>query len=239
MFESCVEIRKCFSEYLEGACSREAVLSVRYHLRTCAACAAELERRELMGSDLRSLPRPRPSPLTDLRLNVALSQARHSSMLESFRVRFENVLRPLLLPATGAVLAGLVCLGLTLECLFVPPARVDASTITTPARVESLAPLDFNFGTDGVVLLTHVNADGQATEYKVLSGTPSPDLKPQLDRLMYFSLFRPATRLGQPTDGQVVLSLRRITVRGRGAAAPARDESPSSSTAEPTERSSV
>ncbi len=239
MFESCVQIREKFSDYADGVCSRPAVLSIRYHLHHCVACAAEYERYQLVSADLRSLVRPKPSLLTDLRLDVALSQARNSRVWDILRLRFENVFRPLLLPATGAVLAGLICLGVTLECLIVPPARVDASTITTPARVESLAPLDFNTGTDGVVLVTHVNADGQATEYKVLSGTPSPDLKPELDRVMYFSVFRPATRLGEPTDGEVVLSLRSITVRGRESVSPAHADSPSSSAAYPAERSSV
>jgi len=238
MFESCVQIREQFSEYVDGACSRQVVLSIRYHLRHCVACAAEFESYETMRADLRSLPRPKPSPIIDLRLNVAVSQARNSNTLDILRLRFENAFRPLLLPATGAVLAGLICFGLTLECLIVPSTRVEASTITTPARIESLAPLDFNTGSDGVVLVTHVNADGQVVEYKVLSGTPSPELKPELDRVMYFSVFRPATREGRPTDSQLVLSLRRITVRGRESAAPSRDGSPGSPDP-PAERSSV
>jgi hypothetical protein len=110
--------------------------------------------------------------------------------------------------------------------------------INTPASIQALAPLDFNTGTDGVVLVTHVNADGQVVDYRVLSGETSPELKPQLDRLMYFSIFRPATRLGEPTDGQVVLNLRRITVRGRGAPSPAREGSGNSAGSLP-ERSSV
>ena len=235
MFESCVQIRERFSEYVDGACSRQGVLSIRYHLRHCVACAAEFESYETMRADLRSLPRPKPSPATDLRLNVAVSQARNSNAWDVLRLRFENAFRPLLLPATGAVLAGLICFGVTLECLIAPPTRVDASMISTPAHIESLAPLDVNIGSDGVVLVTHVNADGQVIEYKVLSGTPSPELKPELDRVMYFSVFRPATRLGKPTDSQLVLSLRRITVRGRESAAPSRETPPDA----PAERSSV
>ena len=48
------------------------------------------------------------------------------------------------------------------------------------------------------------NIDAHTTEW----------LKPELDRLMYFSVFRPATLLGKPTEGDAVLSLSRITVRG-------------------------
>jgi hypothetical protein len=36
----------------------------------------------------------------------------------------------------------------------------------------------------------------------------------RLDRMIYFSVYKPATMFGKPTDGEVVLSLRRITVRG-------------------------
>jgi hypothetical protein len=50
--------------------------------------------------------------------------------------------------------------------------------------------------------------------YRVLSGPSSPELIDRLDRIIYFSTFQPATMFGRPTDGQMVLSLRRITVRG-------------------------
>ncbi|HUI40527.1 MAG TPA: zf-HC2 domain-containing protein [Terriglobia bacterium] len=213
MFESCLEIRRQFSDFVDAECSSATRQSVRYHLNHCGACRLELERYRLLFGDLRSLPRRRLSALAELRFNVALSRARYSNVLGSLKVRLQNAVRPLVLPATGAVLAGLICLGLTLDWLIVPPARADASTVT-PARLESLAPLDLDTGREGLVLVTHVNAGGQVVDYKVVSGVPSPELKSELDRLMYFSVFRPATMLGEPTDAQVVLSLRRITVRG-------------------------
>ncbi|HEY6292011.1 MAG TPA: zf-HC2 domain-containing protein [Terriglobia bacterium] len=229
MFESCLEIRRQFSDYVDDACSDAARHSIRYHLRTCAACDLELERYQLLRADLRSLPRPRVSESDQLRLNVALSRALHANTFEILRVHFENALRPLLLPASGAVLAGLLCLGLTLDWLIVPPPMPDASSVT-PAAVEALEPVDFNTGKDGLCLVGHVNADGRVVDYQVVSGKQSPELKSHLDHLMYFSVFRPATRLGKPTDGQVILSLRRITVRAWET--PPRDEngkSPASS----------
>ena len=66
-----------------------------------------------------------------------------------------------------------------------------------------------------MVLVTHIDAEGRVMDYKILSGQHSPELTYRLDRLMYFSQFHPATMFGRPTGGQVVLSLRRITVRGR------------------------
>ena len=221
MFESCLEIRRQFSEYVDEDCSDDARHSIRYHLRTCAGCELELDRYQLLRSDLRSLPRPRMSVAARLQLEVALSQARHPYTLANLGVRLENVLRPLLLPASGAVLAGVLCLGLTLDWLIIPPAARPEASLATPAAVEALEPVDFNTGKDGLCLITHVNADGRVVDYEVVSGNASPELKSHLDQLMYFSVFRPATRLGKPIDGQVILSLRRITVRGWE---PARDE---------------
>jgi Putative zinc-finger len=217
MFESCLEIRSHFSEYLDGVCSPDDRRSLRYHLQHCGACRRELDRYELIQSDLHALPRPRPSPFAQLRLNVALSRARHVQTLANLGVRLENALQPLLLPASGAVLAALLCLGLTLDCLILPRTTKPDVPLLTPPRLESLAPLDFNTGDMQLVLVTHVDAGGRVVDYRVLSGEQSPELKPELDRLMYFSVFRPATLLGKPTDGEAVLSFSRITVRGSGA----------------------
>jgi hypothetical protein len=80
--------------------------------------------------------------------------------------------------------------------------------------VRELAPFDFNTDDAPVVVVTRIDAGGRAMGYRVLSGESSPELLRQLDRVIYFSNFEPATRFGRPTDGQFVLSLRRITVRG-------------------------
>jgi hypothetical protein len=229
MFESCLEIRSHFSEYIDGVCSPDDRRSLRYHLQHCGACRLELDRYELIRSDLHGLPRPRPSAFAQLRLNVALSRARHVQTLTNLGVRLENGLQPLLLPASGAVLAGLLCLSLTFDWLIPPRASKPDVPLHTPPRLESLAPLDFNTGDMQLVVVTHVDADGRVVDYQVLSGEQSPELKPELDRLMYFSVFQPATLLGKPTAGQAVLSLSRITVRGSGAhpAEAARTPSPS------------
>jgi hypothetical protein len=227
MFESCLEIRRQFSEYIDlEACERATRLSVQYHLQNCGACERELERFRLLQADLNSLPRHRMSRFAELRLEVALSRARHADTLAGLRVKFENVFRPLLLPASGAVLAGLLCLGLTMDWLAVPPAARPDDSSATPARIESLVPVDINTGDNGLWVVTHVNSDGRVMDYKVVSGKESPEVKSQLDRLMYFSVFQPATRRGRRTDAQVVLALRRITVRASVASASEDDGRP-------------
>jgi len=216
MFESCVEIRHHFSDYLDDLCAPEARKSIRYHLSFCEVCQDQLDQMLSIREELRALPRPQVPPELALRLRVQMSRQLNRNFLAPLRVRLENTLKPLLIPATGGVLSAVICF-----CLFMGSAVVPASNtpdvtvqLVTPARVQTLAPMDFNAGDNSLVLVTQINAEGRAKGYRVLSGENSPELMHSLDRMIYFSIFQPATMFGKPTDGEVVLSLRRITVRG-------------------------
>jgi hypothetical protein len=216
MFETCLEIRNHFSDYLDDLCSLEARKSIRYHLTFCDACQEQLEQWQSIQEELRAIPRQQVPPEAALRLRVQTSKILHPTPLSERWLRFEDALRPFLLPATGGVLVAIICFCLIMGSQVVPMTNTPDVTVqvVTPARVQALAPIDFNTGDNGLVLVTDINAEGRATSYRVLSGQRSPEIMERLDRMIYFSIFRPATNFGRPTDGQVVLSLRRITVRG-------------------------
>ncbi len=212
MFESCLEVRQLFSDYVDGQCDREASAAVRFHLRYCEACRAALDSLQAVRAELKLLPHRRVPEDLALRLRVQLSQRLHRNLLERLRVRIENAIEPLLVPASTAVLTAVICFGVLMASGSPPRANTPdvPLQLATPPRVEALAPIDFNTGDQGLTLLTHIDASGRVLDYKVLSGQPSPGLA----QMMLFSLFHPATLFGKPTEGRIVLSLRRITVRG-------------------------
>lgn len=216
MFESCVEIRGNFSDYLDGQCDREAFRSVRFHLNYCVSCREELARWREMQAELQAMPRRQVPPHLALKLRVRLSQELHHNLLGSLTVRLENALQPLLLPASAGILTAVICFGIIMGSgAPVLSNSPDVPTqLVTPPRIETLWPLDFNTGDQPLILVTHIDASGRATDYQVLSGQHSPELTYRLNRMMCYSLFRPATMFGKPTNGRMVLSLRRITVRG-------------------------
>ena len=216
MFESCVEIRNHFSDYLDNLCTLEARKSIRYHLSFCDVCQDQLEQWNSVHEELRALPHRQVPPELALRLRVQMSQRLNGKPLADLLVRVENVLKPLLLPATGGVLTAVICFCLIMGSQVAPVSNgPDVMVqVLTPARVQELAPMDFITGDNGLVLVTQINAEGHVKSYRVLSGEGSPELMHQLDRMIYFSIFQPATMFGKPTDGEVVLSLRRITIRG-------------------------
>lgn len=216
MFESCVEIRGYFSDYLDGLCDRERLRSIRFHLLYCASCREELDRCRLIEDDLRAMPGRRVPSEVGLRLRVRMSQELHRNLLGRLWVRLENTLQPLLLPASGGVLAAVVCFGLIMGAHVVPATSMPdvPFQVSTPPRVREFAPINFTADEQSVVVVAGIDAGGRVLGYRVLSGPQSPELIGCLDRMIYFSLFDPATTSGRPTNGQVVLSLKRITVRG-------------------------
>lgn len=216
IFESCSEIRSFFSDYIDGVCPAETNHSIRYHLAHCVPCSTELERYQALQTGLHHLSRRQVNPRLALRLRVQVSQELHRHVFQRVLLRLENVFRPVLIPSVAGSVLALICIGLMLAAgtprvSNVPDVPLD---LVTPARVQELAPIDLDTGSQPLVLVTYVDAQGHVTSYKVISGQRSPGLMQRLDQMMYFSSFQPATVFGQPTNGQVVLSFRRITVRG-------------------------
>jgi len=216
MFETCVEIRRHFSDYLDDRCERESLRSIRFHLNYCASCREELEQLQAIQAELQALPRHRVPPELALSMRVHVSQRVHRNLLRQLWVRCENALQPLLIPASGGVLTAIIFFGLLMGWQVAPASNIPdvPLQIVTPPRVRELAPINFNDGDQAVVVLGQIDAAGRVVGYRVLSGPVTPELTRSLDRTIYFSLFYPATMFGRPTDGQVVLCLRRITVRG-------------------------
>jgi hypothetical protein len=215
MFETCVEVRGYFSDYLDNLCTPEARKSIRYHLSFCEVCREQLDQWQSIREELHTLPRRRVSPELALRLRVQMSQLLHRDIIRHLWVRLENALKPLLIPATGGLMIAVICFCLIMGSEAVPISGTPDVTVQfTPARVQTLAPMDFDAGDNSLLLVTEISAQGHVKGYQVLSGQESPELMQRLDRMVYFSHFLPATTFGKPTDGEVVLSLRRITVRG-------------------------
>jgi hypothetical protein len=216
MFEGCVEIRNHYSDYLDGLCDPQMLKSIRFHLSYCGSCRRELEVWQTMQVDLRGMARLQVPAELALRLRIEVSRGLHKKVFDRLRVWMDNVLEPMLLPASGGVLAAIICFCLIMGSLVVPASKTPDVPLgsPTPPAVLELAPIEFNTPDAPVIVVVPVDAGGRAMGYRVLSGATSPELLRQLDRVIYFSSFQPATWYGRPTHGQFVLSLRRITVRG-------------------------
>jgi hypothetical protein len=221
----CTETKNLLSSYLDGAVTGKQMRQVDEHLRGCGGCRQEytlLYETQRMVSSLGR--RPAPEHLA-LRLRVALSQEAARARRVSWaglQTRWQNTLDAFMVPATVGVLSAVLFFGLLIG-LFALPQPLEASENDVPtslytAPVLSFSPSEIGMATvnaESIVVEAYINQDGRVQNYRILSA-PSDvkDYLPQLNNMLIFTVFHPATEFGQPTGGKAVLSYSKINVKG-------------------------
>jgi hypothetical protein len=227
---NCHEAARHLPGYLDGAIEMPAESGLREHLMGCHECRDEAERYRLMSRAVANLtPVQVPSDLA-VKIRIQVSKATPWSMW-THRVRsraalvFSNILAPIAIPATGGVLTALGVFVLILQNMLVgvPMGAVAGvvandmpTNIVQPAYLETLGPMPAPTFDDGLTLETTVNRQGQAVNYRIISGPKDPDAQRQVDQLMLLSKFRPLLNDGLPADGGHVVLTFSPAIRVRG-----------------------
>jgi len=225
---NCDRARSLFSSYLDGAVPGRQMQAISQHLGECADCRAEYaawRRTQRLVSSLG--PKPAPPELA-LRLRVAISLAaaqRPQHRLQGLLVRMQNLANAFMLPATAGLVTAVIFFGVLIGFMAMPmqlsAARDDVPTLLyTPPRLQAL-PSELGLQSESaanlepVVVETLVDANGRVQDYRIISGpADARGLEPQLNNIMIFTTFQPATTFGVPTSGRAVLSFAKINVRG-------------------------
>ena len=223
---NCDRARSLFSSYLDGAVTGRQMQAVSQHLEECPACRAEYaawQRTQRLVSSLGQKPAP---PELALRVRVAISQAAaqgRQQRLQGILVRLQNVADAFMLPVTAGVISAVIFFGVLIGFMAMPmqlsAARDDVPTLLyTPPRLQTLPSglgLQAATNSEPVVVETLVDANGRVQDYRILSGpADARRLEPQLNNIMIFTTFQPATTFGVPTPGRAVLSFAKINVGG-------------------------
>jgi hypothetical protein len=225
---SCQTVRKSLSEFLDQRVAGEERIRVAEHLARCRECATYLDELSELRTGLKGLPvAPVPDRLrTELLVLASRERARWNSMRtlplalrawsQSIRFSMDNLMRPLALPFAGGVLSALFLFSMLVPTLgFRPSVGADVPIrIYTSAALLETTP--FGIGNDETVVELYIDDRGQAMDYSVQRGTLSPELQADLTKMMFFSRFTPATSFGQPTNGKVLVSFRRVHYVVRG-----------------------
>src|SRR5260370_33151453 len=183
---------------------------------------------------------PRNLPPADLavRIRVAAAQSvptqdlpgRWQKIRDRSELLLDNVFRPLTVPATGGFFSAILVFVLVLQ-MIVPGTTVRAVqndvalNLMRPAELVSLSDYPQAWAPEqnevelslphGLLLDVTVDAQGHMTDYQILSGPHSLELRRQLDQMLLFSRFSPMLSFGRPTaGGHVVLSFSAVRVRG-------------------------
>jgi len=225
---SCKRVQNSLSEFLDHRVAGDEWTRVAGHLAVCRECAAYLREFTELRDSLKSLPQPAVPERLSTQLQVLASHERarwnttktlplaFHNWAGNIKLAIDNLMRPLALPMAGGLASALLLFGLLVPTLgYRPNVLNDVPTrLSTSATLVEVSPLGIH-GDETVVEL-FVDAKGQATDYSVQRGSVSPEMQADLTKLMFFSRFTPATWFGQPTNGTVLVSFRRINYVVRG-----------------------
>jgi hypothetical protein len=229
---NCKSVRGALWDYSDCTLDPTDSLLVDMHIRECREC--ELHRAEVrsMRLGLKGLPEVGVSQMLSTRLRVMASRERSRLLLRrdlsarfrelkaTLRLMFDNLLRPIAVPAAGGLMASFLCFGAIVDNLHVhAPWENDPWSNDIPVGlftkvVMSDASPFFVDGRDIIVQLT-VDSNGTVTDFEVPQSNPVSDEElREIGNLVLFSSFTPATAFGQRVTGKILVSISHINVRG-------------------------
>jgi Putative zinc-finger len=222
---NCTETRLLLSLYLDGAVTGHQMHEIGGHLDGCSNCAAHYAALKQTQHAVAGLGRRQPPPELALRIRVALSHEiakQKRPLFQGVSVTLENALKSFMVPATAGALSAIIFFGL-LVGFFAMPQQLQARNSDVPTSLYTppeltLSPFGWQMSSidaDSVVVDVVVGADGRVQDYQLISApSDSSEIITQLNSMLIFTQFRPATSFGQPVAGRAVLSFSKISVKG-------------------------
>ena len=187
------------------------------HLYHCADCREEMEQFEQMGTALRELPTPAMPADLPFRVRLRLSQERSRQERPSWRWRLATQWGHLALPGATGLLSAKLLFGIFLPQVSAPVSARSYDTplaLRTPARLRGTGPIELATNTEELMVQVLVDQQGRVADYDIVAGNYTPkDLRDLRNRLL-FTIFDPATVFGRPQQETLLLSFRRVRVRG-------------------------
>jgi hypothetical protein len=203
--------------------------AVSEHISQCRGCELHSLDDKSLSTGLRHLPRMSVSPLLATRLRVIASREcarelyRHNFRLrfrEAFtrvRLRLDNLLRPVAMPATGGLLASFFCFATIVNALQIDRDHWGYEDIPigfqSEITIDELSP--FSYGGGDVMVQLSVDSKGQVTDFTTPAGAaPSHEEMQAIGNLVLYSTFTPAFRYGRPVASKRLFYIRHISIKG-------------------------
>jgi len=218
---SCENVQHLISSLIDRRVAGRQREEALAHLDACRACNAEYESLRIQRAALRRLAASPVPAMLEGRLRVLASHERARQLVrinwaarvENWRelaaLRLGNLMRPVALPVAGGLVSALLMFGLLIPSV----TYAHRSTIEPPSPVftdpdgqlvgEGEFPkLERAIGpalNGTVVVLLTIDDRGHVQDYTVTQGV----ITPEVQNLILFSHFTPATMFGKPTKGYV------------------------------------
>ena len=225
---NCRSVQNTLWDYAAGAVEEDERHGIAMHLEDCRDCDW-MYRAEVrsMRAGLKSLPAKTVPSMVSTKLAVIASRERSRAMLRrdlkarlselrsSAKLLFDNLLKPIAVPAAGGMLASLFCFVAIVDTLhYHPEWQADIPVgLFTQVTLNDLSPFSVE-GTDMIGVQLTVDPDGAVSDFELPQGKVSPEEMKEIGNLVLFSTFKPATAFGQPVTGKIRVDIRHINIRG-------------------------
>jgi Putative zinc-finger len=222
----CIKIRSLFSDYLDGAVNGKQMQQIAQHLDACHQCTGEFESLRSMQQSLAMLgPAKAPADLA-MKLRLAISHERadqKSSWIDSFSLRWDNAIRPLLFQVSAGFAGSVALVGGIMLLLGMVAAPEPVMANDEPLGAMTAPHYLYSAVSPGAIVTTHdsaiiveayVNDQGRVYDYNIVSGPEDAAVNSQVVNQLLLSVFEPARVFGAPVRGRVVLTFSGISVHG-------------------------
>jgi hypothetical protein len=220
----CWSVKRRSAEYIDGRLRAGEHSRVRAHLADCETCRFQIDEIRSVRLSLGRLPEPQIPASLRTRLRVTASRERQV-LLETrwsrlqrvwnrWKLRADELMRPLTLPATGGLLSSIVLFGAL------------AFTISTSTRVVAYeVPVIYQEHTDAnlvpielrnsVVLTLSLDGNGRIRDYAVRDGAASfvGDAARLQSNSISLPTFPSVLALTQPISSDIRISFTPIVFR--------------------------
>ena len=224
--KDCIKTRSCFSDYLDGAVSGQQMQAIAQHLEICNDCEQEFSSLRAMQQSLALLGQAKVPADLGMKLRLAISHeqaARRSNWTDNLALKWENVVRPMLVQVSAGFAGSVALVGgiMLLLGMVAAPEPVMANdeplgAMTSPHYLYSATnPRAIVCSHDSAIVVeAYVNAEGRVYDYNIVSGPEDPVVQTQIVDQLLLSVFEPARVFGSPIRGRVVVTFSGISVRG-------------------------
>lgn len=220
------------SAYEDGHVVETERMWVAAHLASCSDCKESYNQLSEMRKAVRGLPARRVPPRLQMSLKAMASREssrrrRHASLVARFNawtedltMTFQDLMRPLAVPAFGGLVSSIVLFSMMMTN-FQGIMKAYPHDVPTVLATEAsvISSMDANFPFHDIMLDVYVDEQGRVIDYAFPEGYGAfadGALRRKLENALLFTRFAPATTFGQPTSGWVRVSFRRSEIDVKG-----------------------
>jgi hypothetical protein len=223
----CTCAEELLSAYVDSMTSPEEVVRLEAHLVECAPCKRQLQSLISLRNMLARIEPVAPPEDLVLDTRVKLSQVRNRSYFDWLDAQLNNVLKPLAMPVLFGVSLTMLFFGLLFGNIVStttvlardlhaqPSPSIEKALVASDGNPQLNNPGAAEFASNTkpldelLTLSIDINAEGQAVDYRIVSGKRS---EAWVKEFLSLARFTPATAFGAPVSSTIILAF--VDVRG-------------------------